>query len=207
MEENKNLVLPMCDVSGSMAFCLGSPAPIDVCVSLGIYISERNEGLFKDAFLTFSEKPKVQYLSGSFAERCKQLSKAHWEMNTNLESTFEYLLNIAKLHEIEQDKMPDTILILSDMQFDRCVKKGDDKALQMIERMYEEAGYKLPQVVFWNLNSRVNQSPVTVKDKRTCIVSGFSPSILKSVLDGSVLSPESVMLKTVFSKRYEPITI
>lgn len=207
MKDNKNVVLPMCDTSGSMTWSFVSPTPIDVCVSLGIYISERNKGVFQNAFMTFSERPEIRYLHGPLSRRISQLETAHWQMNTNLEAAFKTILNIAKTEGIDQKYMPDTILILSDMQFDGCVSNSDDTALQMIKREYEESGYKLPQIVFWNLNARVGQSPVTVRDNRTCIVSGCSPVILKSVLDGSILSPRSVMLKTVLSDRYAPVTI
>lgn len=207
MEGNKNMVLPMCDTSGSMTWSSSTPTPIDVCVSLGIYISERNEGPFQNAFLTFSHRPEIQYLHGPLSRRISQLESAHWQMNTNLEAAFKMILDIAKAENIGQKYMPDTILILSDMQFDSCVREPKNTALQMIERKYEKAGYKIPQIVFWNLNARVGQSPVTVKDNRTCLVSGCSPSILKSVLDGSILSPRSVMLKTVLSERYAPVTI
>lgn len=207
MKDNKNMVLPMCDTSGSMTWSSVSPTPIDVCVSLGIYISERNKGLFQNAFMTFSHRPEIQYLHGPLSRRVNQLETAHWQMNTNLEAAFKTILNIAKTEGIDQKYMPDTILILSDMQFDSCVHNPGDTALQMIKREYEESGYKLPQIVFWNLNARVDQSPVTVRDNKTCIVSGCSPVILKSVLDGSILSPRSVMLKTVLSERYAPVTI
>jgi len=207
MEENKNMVLPMCDTSGSMTWSGMKPMPIDVCVSLGIYISERNEGSFQNAFLTFSGRPEIQYLYGSLSQRIRQLETANWEMNTNLEAAFKSILDIAKNEGISQEYMPDTILILSDMQFDVCTRNANDTALQMIKRQYEESGYRLPQVVFWNLNAMVGQSPVTVRDNRTCIVSGCSPVILKSVLDGSILSPRSVMLRTILSERYAPVMI
>lgn len=211
MKDNKERVLPMCDTSGSMTSSYGmgmnSVRPIDICVSLGLYISERNEGLFKDAFLTFSAKPQLQYLKGRFYDRCRQLETAHWEMNTNLEAAFRTILSSAKSHNISESEMPTTLLIISDMQFDRCVRNGNNTAMEMARRMYEKAGYKLPQVVFWNLNARVGKMPVQFDESGTAIISGCSPSILKSVLDGSVLNPREVMLKTVMSERYEPITI
>lgn len=207
MENNKNFVIPMCDTSGSMHVTSVSVKPISVSVSLGIYISERNYGPFKDAFFTFSSIPEIQYLEGSFHDRCEQLTKAYWDMDTNLERAFMLLLDIAKRERIEQDKMPDTILIISDMQFNSCILKPEDTALQMIERMYEEVGYRIPQIVFWNLNARIGQSPVRFTDKKTCLVSGCSPVILKSVLDGSILSPRKVMMKVVLSERYGPVSI
>lgn len=210
MEGNEHRVLPMCDVSGSMACGYGSNTslvPMDISVSLGIYISERNEGLFKDAFMTFSGKPTLQYLKGSFYKRCHQLERAHWEMNTNIEAAFAFLLKAAKRENVSHDEMPDTILIISDMQFDRCVREPGNSAMQMFRRQYREAGYELPTIVFWQVNARAGQVPVKFNERGTAIVSGCSPTILKSVLDGTILDPRSTMLKTVMSERYEAITV
>jgi hypothetical protein len=211
MTNNEFRVLPVCDVSGSMSSkAYGSKTtltPMDISVSLGIYISERNEGPFKDAFMTFSERPTIQYLKGSFYDRCKQLLRAHWDMNTNLSAAFNMLLDSAKRIKASEDEMPNVLLIISDMQFDSCVKNRDNTAMEMIRRKYNEAGYEMPSVVFWNVNARVGQSPVKFDDAGTALVSGCSPTILKSVLDGSIADPRATMLRTVMSKRYEAITI
>lgn len=210
MEGNSELILPMCDTSGSMTMGYGfntNLRPIDVCVSLGIYISERNEGKFKDAFMTFSHKPAIQYLKGSFVNRCRQLERAHWEMNTNLEAAFRKILSVAVREGLSEEEMPTTILILSDMQFDSCVRSPKANALRMIKNEYKDHGYKVPQIVFWNINARVGKMPVQIKDSGTAIVSGCSPTILKSVLDGSIINPEEIMLRTINSERYEPVEV
>jgi len=98
--------------------------------------------------------------------------------------------------------MPQTLLIMSDMQFDACVKQ-DDSAIEMIRNKYEEAGYQMPNVVFWNLNARDNV-PVKFNEQGVALVSGFSPSILKAVLSGDMknLTPVGVMMKTLMVERY-----
>jgi len=211
MEDNPHRILPMCDTSGSM---LGSYSghnsnlvPIDISVSLGIYISERNEGEFKDAFLTFSRNPQMQYLKGSFTARCKQLEKAHWEMNTNLGAAFNLLLRKGLELNIPQNHMPNMILIISDMQFDSCVYQPDSNALQMIKNQYEASGYEFPKVIFWNVNARVGKMPVSYKDKNTGIVSGCSPALLTAILSGESLTPRDLMLRTINVPRYEAITV
>jgi len=181
--------------------------PIDISVSLGIYISERNEGIFKDAFLTFSRQPQLQYLKGSFTARCKQLERAHWEMNTNLEAAFRMILNTAVRNSVVPDEMPNMILILSDMQFDSCVREPTYNALQMIKRQYKESGYEFPKVIFWNINARVGKMPVSYKDENTGIVSGCSPAILTAILSGESLTPRDLMLRTINVPRYEAITV
>jgi hypothetical protein len=208
---NTERLMPMCDVSGSMD-CPAGQNPnvscLDVCISLGLYISERNEGAFKDAFMTFSARPEIQVLKGTLSERYAQLHRAQWDMNTNLEAAFKMLLNKAVTYNVPELEMPTMIVIFSDMQFDRC---GSDSwnptAQQMIEAQYTKAGYKIPKVVFWNLNAHNSDSPVRFDKQNTALVSGFSPSLLTSLLAGKDLTPISMMLEVVNSERYSKVTI
>ena len=95
------------------------------------------------------------------------------------------------------------ILILSDMQFDQCTRY-DDSAMEMIARKYAEAGYNVPNIVFWNLNAADNV-PVKFNEKGVALVSGFSPSIVKGILAADLdnFTPEAIMLKTIMSERYD----
>jgi hypothetical protein len=209
MEGNNERVLPVCDVSGSMSSPAGGNANVtcmDVCISLGLYISERNEGKFKDAFITFSENPQLQYLNGNLSDRHMQLARADWGMSTNLEAVFNLILNQAKKFSLPESEMPTTILIMSDMEFNSATRYKNS-ALDMIREQYESAGYTMPKLVFWNIQSRNGGNyPVQTTDNGTALVSGFSPAILKSLLTGEDMSPISIMNKTVHSARYEPIT-
>lgn len=209
MENNNELVLPVCDVSGSMESPAGGNSNLtcmDVCISLGLYISERNEGKFKDAFITFSETPKLQYLNGNLDDRHRQLARADWGMSTNLEAVFNLVLTQAVKFNLPESEMPTTIMIMSDMEFNAATRHNRS-ALDMIREKYESAGYKMPKLVFWNIQSRNGGNfPVQVTDNGTALVSGFSPAILKSLLTGEDMSPVSIMNKTVHSERYAPIT-
>jgi hypothetical protein len=205
MVDSEERIIPVCDVSGSMTSNNG--LPMSVSVSLGLYISERNRSIFKDAFITFSASPKMQYLKGSFYERIRQLETAEWGMNTNLEAVYSLILTKAIQNRLTEDDMPTKILIISDMEFDSCAQNNSDSAFSMINRMYSDAGYKMPQIVFWNVNGRLGNVPTNAQTKNVGLVSGFSPAILKSILQGSIDTPESLMLRTINSERYEPITI
>ena len=99
------------------------------------------------------------------------------------------------------------ILILSDMEFDPATNYPNETAMQSIHREYDEAGYELPKVVFWNLNARPGNVPVAFDKSGTALVSGFSPSIMKSLLMGGEFTPESIMLKTILDSRYESILV
>lgn len=200
MADSTERILPVCDVSGSM-----SGLPMDVSVSLGLYISERNKGIFKDAFITFSEKPEMEYLQGSFSQRLRQLSGASWGYNTNLEAVFNLILDSAKRDNLPESEMPTKLLIISDMEFDQAA--GNQTNLDGIRAKYDREGYTLPEIIFWNVNGRMDNSPATIADQGVGLVSGFSPSILKSVLAGKVYSPRQLMEDTVLTKRYERIRL
>lgn len=201
------LVLPMCDVSGSMGCPVGGNdnlSCMDVCVSLGLYLADKNTGPFKDMFLTFSATPSINVLKGDLRSKLRQLETANWGMNTNLHAAFDEVLRVAVKGKVKAADMPKYLLIMSDMEFDRCTQ-FDDSAMQMIQRKFEAAGYEVPKIVFWNLNARAGNVPVKYNMKNVALVSGFSPSIMTAVLGAKDMSPVSVMLETLNSERYAAI--
>ena len=197
-------ILPIVDVSGSMtAKAAGnSTTCLDIAVSLGLYLAEKNKGKFKNAFVTFSGKSELFYCEGNIIDKMTKLESADWEMNTNLNKAFEAILNVAVENKVPAEEMPKTLLILSDMQFDQCAKY-DHSAIQMIRRKYELAGYEVPNIVFWNLRATDN-TPVKFDERGTALVSGFSPAIMKAVLanDMEDFSPYSIMMKAISNERY-----
>lgn len=196
-------VIPLVDVSGSMMDTVGNNSKllcIDVALSLGLYCADKNTGAFKDTFLTFSAKPKAQVVKGTLSQKMTQMNSSDWGMNTNLNAAFDEILRIAVKGGVSDKDMPKTLLILSDMQFDRCVT-FDDSAYAMINRKYKEAGYEVPNVVFWNLRSSDNV-PVKFDKKGTALISGYSPSVMKSVLSGADMTPYGIMMATVDTERY-----
>ena len=203
-------ILPLVDVSGSMTTLAGGRDSksgvtcLEVAVSLGLYLADKNEGKFKDTFLTFSDKPELLHLKGNINQKIDQMVKSEWGMSTNLHKAFEKILDVAVKGGVPQEEMPAMVLILSDMQFNACVRH-DDSAMQMIARKYAEAGYTLPKVVFWNLNAAYGNAPVKFDTSGTALVSGFSPAVVKPLLAGDLetFTPESVMLKTIMDDRYK----
>jgi hypothetical protein len=212
LENSSERFMPVVDVSGSMSCPAGGNPLItcmDVAISLGLYISERNVGQFKDAFVTFSDNPTLQILKGSLSERYNQLQRAQWDMSTNVEAVFRLILSKAKAANVSADEMPTMILILSDMEFNSGTRGNWNKTAQeSFEAMYAEAGYAMPKVVYWNIKSRGdNNKPVHFDKNGTCLVSGFSPSILTNLLGGRDMTPLSMMLQVINSERYSLITV
>jgi len=199
-------ILPMVDVSGSMGSSVGGNPKLsclDVAVSLGLYLSDKNKGVFKDLFLTFSPKSEFVHLKGTLSQKLSQMIKSNWDMSTNLHKAFDLILGLAIKNKLPAEDMPSALLILSDMQFNACTK-FDDSAYQMIDRKYFEAGYKMPGIVFWNLNAHDN-APVAFNEQGTAMVSGFSPAIMKSILaaDFASMTPEAIMKSAVMVNRYD----
>lgn len=198
-EEN---MLVVADVSGSMEQGINTVAPIDVSVSLAMYVAERNQGLFKDCFITFSASPSLQVLKGNFVDRYRQLSRAAWGMNTDLQAVFDLILNKATKNKLTQEDIPTKVIIVSDMEFDQATDRNKKTNFEAIKKQYKVAGYNMPALVFWNVNGRAGNSPIKMNQAGVALVSGASPAILTSVLGGE-FNPYQVMIDTIDKERYQ----
>ena len=215
LEGNKERLLPVVDVSGSMGVYAGNNPNVsclDVAISLGMYISERNVGPFKDAFITFSSEPTLEVLSGNLKDRYLQLSQASWGMSTNIYGVFKLILEKAVENKVSQDEMPTMILIMSDMEFDDASggygsEVWDVNCQILVEEMYVDAGYEMPKIVYWNIQAKTDNYPVKFNETDCALVSGFSPAILTNLLSGKDLTPLSMMLNVINSERYAQIVI
>lgn len=205
-------ILAMVDVSGSMKVTAGSSkvTNLQIATSLGLYIADKAKGAFKDCFLTFSGTPVIEVLRGDILEKYRQMVRSHWTMNTNLMGAFMEILKVAKKHKLDESVMPKILLIISDMEFDACTSGRDQRSMVSINEMYAKAGYEVPKIVFWNLNPRTGNNPVSYRENGTALVSGFSPAIMKSILAAAEIkdehfSPEAVMEQTIDNPRYDVI--
>ena len=189
----KNAVA-VCDVSGSM-----SGIPMEVSIALGLVVSELTEMPFKNRVITFSAKPQWHTVKGTtLHERVASLSKAHWEMNTDFIAVFEMLLAEAKMYNLMPEQMIKKVFVFTDMQFDAATNQSQyQTAYQNIQEKYTEAGYVLPQIVFWNLRSTATSFPVLKNTPGVAMVCGFSAEVLKVFLDEGEMTPYSMMLKAV----------
>lgn len=194
------------DVSGSM-----TGMPMDVCISLALYFSERAKGPYYNKFITFSKKPTLQEVKGdNIVDRVNSLHNAAWDMNTDLAAVFQLVLDTAVNHKIAQDDMVKTLYIISDMEFDSCVGNGTESRIetfyQMMQGRFALAGYTIPKLVFWNVDARTsNNFPVMKNTPNTCMISGFSPSVLQYLDAGELPTTEEMMMTVVTSERYNKI--
>lgn len=196
---NNNNAICVCDVSGSME-CMGG-IPMNVSIAMGIYFAERNVGVFKDRFITFSTNPEIIKLQGeNLYEKVRFLKRANWSMSTNIQAVFDLILNMGLENNVPQKDMPKVLYIISDMEFDSA---EDDKTnFEKIKEKYINSGYEMPTLVFWNVNAKQVQFPTVMNDK-AILVSGFSPMVFQTVVEG--LSPVEYMNSIVESERYKDI--
>lgn len=211
--ENQNInlgkCLAVCDVSGSM-YSGGSVSPIKVCISLGLIVAELADPPFGNQILTFHDKPEFCAVKGdTLRDKVANLSKAPWGMSTDFEKTFKLILDVCKRHNLRPEDCPTTIFVFSDMQFNQATRGSNGNELtnyESIRRMYENSGYQMPRIVFWNLNGTTKDFPVTATEQGTALVSGFSPSLMKLFLEGAI-SPYSIMRSAIDDDRYAPLKL
>ena len=189
---------------------------IDVARSLGVFFSERCIGEFKDKVIEFSKNPRYIDLS-----HCKTLADKYNTLinyddcsNTNLEKVFDLLLKTAIDNNLPQSELPQRILIVSDMEFDfatniRCIGHNEIMAryqtlFESIKRKWSRYGYTMPNIVFWNVNSRTNTIPVTSNECGVTLVSGYSVNNVKMILSGDI-NPWTALKSILESDRYNAI--
>ena len=192
------------DGSGSM-YWGSKPTPAAVAQSLAIYFAEHNKGKFHNHFLTFSMTPQLVEIKGEdFVEKVRYCRTFDECANTNLEAVFDLILQTAAENHVPRAEMPAKLYIISDMEFDHCVKNSSMTNFENAKASYAAAGYILPDLVFWNVDSRHEQQPVKENDRGVALVSGNSPRIFSMVMDGD-LNPYDFMLSVIDTERYAPI--
>ncbi len=193
--------LPVVDTSGSMR-----GIPINVAISLGLYCAERNRGPFADHYISFSSRPQLIRTEGiDFCDKVKRIYETNLCDNTNIEATFDLILNTAIENNLSQDELPENIIVISDMEFDsargwRC--DGKETLMEGIEKHWEAAGYKMPKLVFWNVNARNDNIPMRDEYGIT-FVSGSSPVTYEMIMSGK--SSQELMFDKLNSERYAQI--
>lgn len=214
-------IMPMVDVSGSMTTPVagGKTTAMEIAISLGLYIADKQQGAFNGVTMSFSGDSELTKFNSTdlLEDKVNTIRGAKWGMNTNIRAAFENLLVFANQNGVTSEDMPETLLILSDMEFDASTRPytgyyRDDNfnhddyigtTMEEIEKLYSAMGYKVPKLVFWNLTSRLGHSPVKKDKHGVALVSGFSPSILKTVLSATEFDPVSIMLDTILVDRYD----
>lgn len=197
------------DTSGSMINNRAS-APINVAISLGLYCADKANGPFKNYFINFSDYPHLIRTDGvDFCDKVRRMLSAPWGGSTNVESAFDLLLKTALENHCSQEEIPQNLIIISDMEFNSCVTSNDigrsnDTLFEKIKKKWASYGYEMPHLIFWNVEARQNNIPIT-DSENVSYVSGMSPAIFESVMTGK--SGYDLMMDTLNSERYKNIVI
>lgn len=202
--------LVVADGSGSMSSCIGGTrvTALDVANSLAIYFAERATGAYANKYITFSEHPQfVEFRAKStLRDKIVEALRHNEIASTNIEAVFELILRTARANRVAQKDLPSNIIIVSDMEFNSATINKGDAMFDAMARKFNNYGYKLPKLVFWNVNSRTGVVPMQENESGVVLVSGFSPAIVKMVLNGEV-DPYAALVKTLKSERYAAITL
>jgi len=172
-------ILPLCDVSSSM-----DGEPMNVCIALGLLVSELMTGPFKDMIMTFESEPRLMKIKGvTLSERIHEVSELPWCGSTNLTAAFEQILNNAIMMRCSQEQLPKVLIIFSDMQFNEACENdvSERTVYEDAKKKFEENGYKLPSIIFWNLRSTHNSFPVSMNEQGVVLLSGYSAQLLKLI--------------------------
>ena len=201
--ENKPAnMLCVVDTSGSMTSCHCGTAPIDVAISLGIYCAEHNNGSLANRYISFSSRPQLIKIEGQdFVEKVGNIYQTNLIENTNLDAVFDLILNAATRNNLKQKDLPETIIVISDMEIDAMsnwTKNNISTNMEIHRKKWLRAGYSLPNIVYWNVDARNNT--ILDEGEGVSFVSGCSPVIFKSILSGK--TGYELMLETLLSERY-----
>ena len=194
-----------------------STIPMDVAISLGLYCAERAKGPFENHFISFSQTPQLIECSGiDFCDKVTRIYNRNQCENTNIEATFDLILDTAIENHLDQSDLPENIIIISDMQFDEARgnysffahRYGEqaprETLMEGIRNKWYHLGYKMPKLIFWNVNAATGAGNIPMKDEDgITFVSGASPVIFEMVMTGK--TGMDIMLDKLLSARYEAI--
>ena len=194
--------LCMIDTSGSM-WGVEASAPINVAISIGLYAAERARGPFAGHYISFSSRPQlIETVGVDFCDKVQRIYKTNLCENTNIEAAFDMLLNTAIKNHCTQDDLPKSIVIVSDMEFDSqrgYYGRSDRTLMENIATKWAQYGYQMPHLVYWCVDARHDNVPMSVKDGVT-LVSGFSPVIFEQIMKGK--TAYDLMFDKLDSERY-----
>ena len=185
-------VLVMADTSGSMT-CYGC-IPYATSIGFALYTAQRNTGMFKNHFITFSNKPYLCEIKGkTIKDMVNNIPSI--VANTDIDKAFELILKTAKKNKIKQKELPSHLLIISDMEFDYGVYSETGTNFEGWKQAFKKEGYELPKIIFWNVAGKTKGVPATKFDNDVAMISGFSTNILENLLSLEQYTPNNIMLE------------
>ena len=206
------------DTSASMLHYGDKSQPMNIAISLGLCCAEKARGPFHNHFITFSGNPQLIEVEGiDFVDKVQRIYSKNICENTNIKGVFDLLLKTARINHCSQEDIPENIIIISDMEFDDCAspgwgwrnsgnfpifnKQNVNTELEKIAAEWENYGYHIPNLIFWNVDARQNNIPMIAPG--ASFVSGMSPSIYETIATGK--TGYDLMMDKLNSSRYEAV--
>lgn len=211
--ESMESAIVISDTSGSMS--CDNNMPISSSLALGLLFASVNQGPYHNLFMEFSFESNFIRVKGTtlLDQLRNMMADAHWGSSTNLEGAFEKILDVAVRNHLAPEDLPKALIVISDMEIDyslgsRWGHNADDWNFHDgMARMFAEAGYTMPTVVYWNVNSRHDIYHADADRPGCVLVSGHSASSFKQVLKCVNMTPIEAMEEIINSERYQPVTI
>ncbi|KAJ3052140.1 hypothetical protein HK097_006837 [Rhizophlyctis rosea] len=204
--------IAVCDVSGSMTATLpdGKGEILDAAIGFSLLLAEIVAPPFGGNIITFSSEPQFHKVEGdTLRKKIWNVQQMSWNMTTDFQKVFDMILQRAQEHEVPADQMIKTIFVFSDMQFDQADPNGQRTDHQIIKKKFEDAGYTLPRLVYWNLNGS-KTAPVTAGEKNVCLVSGFSGQLFRLFTEGKELQPDATpmdLMRKAIDGNFEELVV
>ena len=194
------------DTSGSMNDN-DEGKPMDSALGLALYFAQRNTGAYHGLWMNFSSNPSWQKIKGeTLFQMLQNVNMNNWNGSTNLQAAFQLVLETAVRNNVSPDEMPKALIVISDMEIDRCTS---DKwtFYDTMKLTFAQYGYKIPQVIFWNVHSRHDVFHADDNRKGVILCSGHSTTIFKNLINTIEMTPVEYMIKVLGSERYNAITV
>ena len=210
MDEDGSIMV-LCDSSGSMQSDIGgSVTAMDVSMGLALYCSGKlsPENPFYRKFIQFESESRLTDWSNY--KMSETIPGSPWGStdifngavgSTRIDKALDLMLNTGKMFKVLDENMPKMLLICSYMQFHEGIESSVTQVETCLTK-WDDAGYSRPKIVYWNL-CPYNGQPDRSTSENIALISGFSPSILKSVFECEDFSPINIMLKEL--EKYEII--
>ena len=188
------------DGSGSMYSW--EPSSEAVAMSLALFFAEQLKGEFHNTFMTFGAKPRlVQLKEDTFVHHVRTCMNYNDCSNTNLEAVYNLIYDVVRKKMVAPEEMIERLVIISDMEFDMGVMGVS--TLETFKEKYEALGYKLPEIVFWNVAARRVHFPTSQNEEYIKLVSGFSQHVMDDIMSNQTSTPYEFMIECL--KRYSDL--
>ena len=190
------------DGSGSMYWSgIGTQEPINIANALTLLTSARLKGEFADKFITFSSQPEIVDLSNKpkLFQKLQYLNTLNDCSTTNIQSVYQLIIDIYKHPDFKPEDAIEQIMIVSDMEFDeltgQTISGSKMSTFEFFKEAFKDIGYKMPEVIFWNADSRGVRVPVSQNEQGVKLISGSNKNIIDMVLGTESINPLDFMMK------------